>query len=148
MKSFYLASLFSLLMLLQACEQDSFEFSHQFEANCWAIGDTLTFSLKKENGKVGQIVVDLLEDYPYQNLYLKLFFQSSDGQSGEILLSDTLSLPSGEWLMEKRNGYYRGDFSSPIELEGKDGQFQCRLIQYMREERLCGFRQVAILPAL
>lgn len=129
---------------MQACQGDSFEYSNRFETNCWPITDTLDFTLSKKAGQFEQLVIDLQEEYPYQNLYLKLFYESPDGKQGELMMSDTLSSPSGEWYIENKGSFYRGRFSNALELPGPEGDYRCRLIQFMREENLCGVRQVAI----
>ncbi|MCI4666682.1 MAG: gliding motility lipoprotein GldH [Bacteroidia bacterium] len=136
--------LITAIVLLSSCGQDNFTFSHRFPSECWGIQDTIHVALEKKDGKVGQLLVDLKEEFPFQNFYVKVMYTGPDGSEKELLLNQRFASAAGLWELPKTNSYYRVPYDDLLDFEGPDGTYKCRIIQFMREDEVCEIKQVAI----
>lgn len=140
--------IFSLLFFA-ACQQRDFYAARQFDAACWALQDTFSFTY--ENAAASTTLqmglnVDFLEAYAFRNCYLKVISTSPSGVSRDFLVNDTLQDETGIWRVERSGGVYPIAFASPLSLSLEEpGTYRLQVIQYMREDTLCAIEQVGVV---
>ena len=128
------------------CNSVSYSYKHTFGDTCWGMGDTLDIPIDVNKGEFYRIRVNFKEDYAYQNLYLKLLYQLPGQEKMEsFMLQDTILTPSGEWLADKEDGTYPLDFTIYRFHTDTTAIQSFRLIQFMREESLCGISSVGVI---
>ncbi|GAB4403528.1 MAG: hypothetical protein OHK0039_02830 [Bacteroidia bacterium] len=128
-----------------SCNQRGYLFSHTFEGSCWPEADTLVFDyVPSADKQVLAIDLQLEPDYPYQNIYLRLF-HSVDGQAVDtLLIADTLMDAAGNWRSSPAGGDYTSELTVPVRTEETGKTHTFRLIQYMRASSLCGVRSIGV----
>jgi gliding motility-associated lipoprotein GldH len=133
-----------------ACNQsNSWSIENTFEQDNWLYADSLTFTYdNQESGFYPlQLKVNVKNDYPYRNLWLKLQVTAPDGKTqtalSEFLLMDEIGNwhVDRSWLSNYRN--FETQWGKGITLPQK-GKYQIKVIQYMRDDTLKGIRSVAL----
>lgn len=132
-----------ILLLLLACGGKPL-FQRSFEGNEWLSRDTLRWEMAAEDSLRFRLSGHYTPDYPYQNLYLRLWIQAPHGKVRDTILLDTLSNPLGEWRTEnKRPGKlpFQRSFSLPV---SEKGTYRLKCAQYMRTDTLRGVKAMAV----
>jgi len=135
------------LFLFTSCQSDTYQAELAFETACWNVGDTLTLDLELPKGEpephYARIGVTFDQEYPYQNLYLKLFTQSGLDLPQEEGVHMVVMEPDGTWKADISNGKVQWEtrvkMASP-----KAGPFSFKLVQYMRDESICGIHKIGL----
>lgn len=117
----------------------------EFPTNCWKLADPLVAEVAL-SPEASRILLDLQlgQDYPYQNLYLKLSWKGPDG-AADTLVNDTLITPEGVWLVNPSGGKVNWTFQDGISLPIRQaGTYQIRVEHFMRDDRLCEIDRIAL----
>ncbi len=130
-----------IALLTISCDSEDFAYQHEFPNACWGIEDTLDVNISADGRGLMRLYLDMSKDYPYQNIYLKLFYTNAEGIDVDTLLNDTLLTPTGEFLVEPQGGKYRFAYAEGLDM---GSTFEGKIIQYMREEDLCGIHGLGI----
>lgn len=140
-------SLLLLVLGLSSCEQTPFLAEKRFDGDCWDVADTLRFTYNNPAAgeRRAQVKVDFGQEFAYMNVYLKLVWQSPSGKTGDMILSDTLMDPLGNWNVERSGGSYPVTFSpAPTFRLEETGNYPFYLIQYMRDSSLCEVKAAGV----
>ncbi|RMG75430.1 MAG: hypothetical protein D6722_01060 [Bacteroidetes bacterium] len=140
--------LLCVLASLGACQPADYLASRQFDTGCWPADDTLSFSYEAAPGELQALTIDLVFEaatYGYQNLYLLLLQEGADGSRDSLRLLDTVMDPLGNWLTAYEGGEtVSWTWSQPISVPPSTGSTRVSIIQYMREDPLCGIREIGL----
>ena len=113
----------------------------------WLQNDTLRFNVavNQQNQMPFQIENTYTDDYPFQNIYLRIWTKSPSGIIQDTLLLDSLSNNLGEWKT-KGSGKYVCAFSHYDALKWAEvGNYSVKMIQYMRKDTLYGIKSVSVI---
>lgn len=132
-----------LIVLVSACG-GTHVFQRSFEDNEWLSRDTLRWEMTAGDSLRFRLSGHYTPDYPYQNLYLRLWIQSPNGKTKDTILLDTLSNPLGEWRTENKKpgklAFQRG-FKLPV---SEKGIYKLKCVQYMRTDTLRGVKAMSV----
>ena len=125
-----------IFCLLQACTE-SLDTSMDFDTACWEKGDTIYYSLENAPSSISvKPVVYFNNDYSYRNLYLKVILKEGNTVLKDVMLDNIFMDEMGVWSVPYQSGSYRVDFNTDLEIP--EGATQIGLVQYMRDDELCG----------
>lgn len=134
------------LIFLSACDNRDYVADKTFDKVCWASGDALTFSLDLSSDTDLPLYLSFSPEYVYQNIYLKLSYTNPEGVSTDVLFNKKLSDKLGNWLTERKGGEFAFEHPNAFHIEAKSGgTYQFSLVQYMREDNLCGIEKIGII---
>lgn len=139
-------SLAAGIFSLAGCDNRDYLVQKSFEKVCWSSVDALDFSLDLSTDSSLPLYLELSSEYAYQNLYLKLTHTTPSGTSQDIIFNEILSDKLGNWKQEMSGGTVVFELAKAFQIEVKEaGTHQFSLIQYMREDNLCGIEKIGIL---
>lgn len=136
---------FCIFLFLGACQNNHSTFSQDFSQNCWSANDSLHFSHHIEQPASAGIAIAATynEDYPFQNIYLRVSLKSPSGKASSYLVLDTLMDKMGKWRGEMGEKHNLTMDTLPLKLTEK-GQYEIHIAQYMRKDTLCGIESIRI----
>lgn len=134
-----------LLLGLTACGPD-YLVQREFGDQCWDSSDTLQADLEVTTVSDSQTVwicTELLADYPYQNLQLRLKVTAPDGSNTVTPLNLPAVSPEGDWLTTPERGGY--PFITPVTLATEvGGTYHLNLYHYMRDALICNVQSIGL----
>jgi gliding motility-associated lipoprotein GldH len=112
-----------------------------FAESCWPASDTLTYTFEAEAGEVLQTAfqVQLQENYPYRNLFLKVMLLAPSGDRQDTLVQEIFVDELGYWMREPDwRGGYTVDLRDTLRFTCREtGKYALRYTHYMRDSVLC-----------
>lgn len=111
--------------------------------------DTIRFSLNVKSGGKAPFSIENTYDnnYPFQNIYVKIWAKSPQGKIQEALLLDSLTEYTGAWRVEGGEEVtIPFKTLSPLLFE-ESGNYSFRMVQFMRKDTLRGVRSVGVIAA-
>jgi gliding motility-associated lipoprotein GldH len=136
------------IVFLFSCGKPDFTAYQSFDSGCWQIDDTLSCSYRNEEaGKQlsAEIQLVFMPDYGYRNLYLKWWVEGPSGILADTLLNEIFVDEFGAWQPARKGALYPYTFKAKPGVHFPDtGLYHIRLLQYMRDDTLCGIRSVGM----
>lgn len=147
------------LLLLFACAlmacgpTGPLDYSHSFPDNEWAAPDTLEtrFEITEAGTRYDlSLGLQLNDDYPFQNIYLKSLLFTPTGDTSEALFELQLNDAYGYWNAERSwlgTYSFKGTIGQGLALPA--GGYTLQLVQYTRRDTLPGLEGLSLqlLPA-
>ncbi len=145
--TYYFVFVISILGI--SCNKEAFVVEKSFQDSCWAMTDTLSFTIEVIENKDNYTVnfqVSLLEEYLYRNIHLKSIWQSPSNITFDSLITDSFIDKQGNWLYPSDwNNQYTFFLSDSLKLSLKEsGTYKFMVIQYMRDDTLCNISHIGI----
>lgn len=135
---------FAFLVNFLACKEPPLALLENKDG-CWEISNPLDLSVTVEAPRPTLMLeFELGQDYPYQNLYIKLSWDGPEGKHDTLLLDQFVS-PVGEWMVPPSGGVvnrvFQDGFALPVMTPGS---YNLRIQHFMRDDRLCEVNSVSI----
>jgi gliding motility-associated lipoprotein GldH len=140
-----------LLCLLAGCGPSHPVSSHRFDDGFWALSDSVVLSWSLQDTSLlnhpGSLRLGLVvaEDYPYQNMWVRIRVQPPTGPASERNLQLMLMDAAGNWYGEPEGGSHRVETSLTDSLRlGQPGQWRFTLKQWMRTDTLQAVEEISL----
>ena len=145
MRKLQLALISGCLIAICGCGPN-YDAQLDFGDNCWSLNDTLTsaYDIQKDKPVSVAINLEMLPDYEYMNIHLKLLLESPSGKTSTMMLNDTLIDPLGNWTVEPSWGKYMILIKTPEWTQAEEGSYLLKLIHNMRDDNLCNISTVGV----
>lgn len=138
------------ILLLQACSGSDYlhETKTDFDDECWAMQDTL--ELNFENSDTQQVhqlnfPIYVTTDYTYNNLWLRAIVHAPSGEQNVLPAQFVLMERDGTWKNEPSGDEVWFELKIADGLRfNQTGNYRIQLFHFMRDQRLCGIREVGI----
>ncbi len=143
-----LLGLFLGCLLMQSCQKHWAESGQNFDAGCWEATDTLLLSF--DNTDTNQVYrlqfpLEVTEDYPFNNIYLRAILTSPSGEASVIPSEFKLSSNAGEWYSEPKGDIIPFNLSIADGLRfNQVGAYTVKLFHFMRDDQVCGINRAGI----
>lgn len=131
------------LFLLASCGNADIKYQ-DVEGQAWKTENQLRFTVSAEEMNTGtpSIYIRHTDDYPFQNLWLKVSCEPKDSALNFSRYEFQLAQPTGQWLGKKRGAVY--SLVSPLENLACSDTCELVIEQNMRANPLVGVQSVGI----
>ena len=135
------------------CNSSVVEEVRDFPAQTWQLSDTVMFKVDVPTNQAHDVflIVKSTTDYPFANLFTKLWIMDGNGVAiesalHEMLLNDPVTgKPMGTGIGENKTTEvqaYKGIIFK------NEGPYTVKLVQYMRKDELIGLEAIGLRVAL
>lgn len=135
-------------MYLQACERGTkANLTQNFDTDTWAYKDSLTLKYNNSTANSAcalKLGLTFSQDYPYRNIYIRFTMKAPNGVMQTSVSEFLLSEPDGTWHVEPdwRENYHFETILNPRTTLPQIGDYEFKLVQYMRDDVLKGVKAV------
>lgn len=141
-----LLSFFVVLVFFASCGDINALVSLEPEQQCWKISNRIEASIEHTGGALSlPVMIELDDDYPFSNLYLKVSLSSAGTQDTSWTQTQTFVDPLGNWSVPSSGGVHAIRHTILMDAVFPAGNYSLSLGHYMRPERICGVHSVSIL---
>jgi len=139
-----------LILVMSSCGGTGQQLERKFDDKGWRYADSLVFPIDNadtSSARQLRVQLELNDNYPYSNLYLKFRVKTPKGQQSQSLTEFILSDPLGNWNVDKSwfGGYkFEQVLVKNIRLQ-ETGQYEIHIAQFMRNDTLPGVSRVSFI---
>jgi gliding motility-associated lipoprotein GldH len=117
--------------------------------DCWSMQDTLRMTFENtDTQQVYQLYFPMTftEDYTYSNLYVRAAVRAPSGEENVLPSRFDLTTPAGEWESEPSGEEipFTLNLGEGLRLN-QTGEYTISLYHFMRDEQICGVREVGLV---
>jgi len=142
---------FILLLSFCSCtEQYCYENDIKFEEG-WSFDHSFVSEIGQEDFRCphvsGHLIISHTDDYPFENIYLRLSVTQKENITKEQVVSFPLQDDLGRWLGNQKNDSYQAQLSLPFEMPSVIGSdsYILKIEQYTREDLLKGVKGLKLV---